>query len=102
MAFIKLPTVTDAMLTLMRMHNHKMMGRYLRVSFSSKDAQAFDASANNSSSSSSHANAASSSSASAGAGSSSSSFNGQPSMPATSSSNAANGSGAQDEDTGME
>lgn len=43
MAYVKLPSVTDAMLTLMRLHNYRLSGRFLRVSFSSKDAQSFDA-----------------------------------------------------------
>lgn len=44
MAYVKLPSVTDAMLTLMRLHNYRLNGRFLRVSFSSKDAQSFDSS----------------------------------------------------------
>ena len=62
MAYVKLPSVTDAMLALMRVHNHRLQGRFLRVSFSAKDVETFDASSSGGSNSHSHAAAASSSS----------------------------------------
>lgn len=94
MAYIKFPTVTDAMFVLMRMHNHKMGSRWLRVSFSSKDAQSFDAANQNSGGSGSNAGAGS---YSAAASSSSASAAGQPSMPST-----GGASNQQDGDAGME
>ena len=42
MAYVKLPTVRDAVMALMRTHNHRVGGRSIRVSFSGKDVQAFD------------------------------------------------------------
>lgn len=98
MAYIKFPSVSDAMWTLMRMHNHKMGTRWLRVSFSSKDAASFDAAQQHLGS---HAGGNNGSYAAAASSSSSapSSFDGQPSMPSSNS----NGSGAQaDGDAGME
>lgn len=100
MAYIKFPSVSDAMWTLMRMHNHKMGTRWLRVSFSSKDAASFDAAQSNQNHGS-HAGGNNGSYVAAASSSSSapSSFDGQPSMPSSSS----NGSGAQaDGDAGME
>jgi hypothetical protein len=45
LAFVKCASVSEAILTLMRAHNHRMSngGRYIRVSFSSKDVANFDA-----------------------------------------------------------
>lgn len=43
MAYVKLPSVSDAMLTLMHTHLARLNGRSLRVSFSAKEAAAFDA-----------------------------------------------------------
>jgi hnRNP-L/PTB/hephaestus splicing factor len=37
MAYVKMDTVHDAVLALMRLHNHKLHDRYMRVSFSPKD-----------------------------------------------------------------
>ena len=103
MAYIKFPTVRDAMFVLMRMHNHKIGSRWLRVSFSSKDAQSFDAAnQNHNHSGSIHGNAGGSYAAAASSSSAAapSSFDGQPSMP--SSSSGVGASAQQDGDAGME
>jgi len=41
MAYVMLPSVSDAILTLMRTHNHRLQGKHLRVSFSAKDVAQF-------------------------------------------------------------
>ncbi len=38
MAYVRMPSVADSIVALIRLHNHHMKSRYLRVSFSGKDA----------------------------------------------------------------
>jgi len=42
MAYVLLPSLTEAMWALIHMHNYRLNGQFLRVSFSSKDAAAFN------------------------------------------------------------
>jgi hypothetical protein len=41
MAYVYLPTLTEAMWALIHLHNHRLNGQFMRVSFSNKDAASF-------------------------------------------------------------
>lgn len=42
MAYVKLPSASDAAMTLIKTHQHKLQNRQIRVSFSGKDVNSFD------------------------------------------------------------